>query len=145
MEFPSSSNSWNSYLMRLFPGWPEHQTPFDYSFSLLLVFLLTFTAEFCSRYRIIICQIKNDRRAAALGAAALRALNMFMTYLAIIAIMATDFMFLLVAVGGHVAGNFVVGLYEYHIEQAESTLYNGDYLEYITVSSLIDNARPPEP
>ncbi|KAI3474154.1 hypothetical protein Pfo_028942 [Paulownia fortunei] len=119
---PSFSSFWNSYLMRLFPGWPDHQTLCDYCFSLLLVFLLTFTAEFCSKYPI---SPQNDRRLAALSGAALRALKMFMTYLAIIAIMATDFVFFLVAVGGHAVGSFVAGLYQYHIEQAESTLYNG--------------------
>lgn len=114
---------WNSYLMRLFPGWPEFQTLYNYCFSLLLLFSLTFTAEFCSNY-----PIKSHRRLVVLGGAAtLRALKMFMTYLAIIAIMATDFVSLLVAVGGHAAGNFVAGLYQYHIEEAESALYNGGY------------------
>ncbi|PIN05116.1 hypothetical protein CDL12_22347 [Handroanthus impetiginosus] len=50
---------------------------------------------------------------------------MFMTYLAIIAIIATDFVFFLVAVGGHAAGNLAARLYDYHIEQAESEFCNG--------------------
>ncbi|GFP86280.1 hypothetical protein PHJA_000771800 [Phtheirospermum japonicum] len=126
MGFPSFSSFWNLYLMRLFPGWPDHQTPCDYCFSLLLVFLLTFTAEFCSKYPI---SQQNDGRVAVLGGAALRGLKMFMTYLAIIAIIATDFVFFLAAVAGHAAGNLVAGLYEYHIEQAQSTLYNGGYFK----------------
>ncbi|KAK4419002.1 hypothetical protein Salat_2313000 [Sesamum alatum] len=112
--------------MRLFPGWPDHQTPCTYCFSLLLVFLLTFTAEFCSKYPVISPQ--NDRRLAALsGAAALRGLKMFMIYLAIIAIMATDFVFFLVAVGGHAVGDFVAGVCQYHIEQAEAMFCDGGY------------------
>ncbi|KAL8039288.1 hypothetical protein ABFX02_10G025600 [Erythranthe guttata] len=127
MGFPSFSSFWNSYLMKLLPGWPEYQTLSEYYFSILLVFLLTFTAEFCSNYPI--SRQSDDRRVMALGgAAALRGLKMFMTYLAIIAILATDFVFLLAAVGGHAAGKFAAGLYQYHIEQAESTLYNGGYI-----------------
>lgn len=107
--------------MILFPGWPDHQSLYDYYFSLLLVFLLTFTAEFCSNYPL---SRHNDRRMAVLGGAALRALQMFMTYLAIVAILATDFVFFTAAVGGHAVGNLVAGLYQYHIEVAESTFYD---------------------
>ncbi|KAH6829603.1 hypothetical protein C2S53_012516 [Perilla frutescens var. hirtella] len=116
--------------MRLFPGWPDHQSPCEYCFSLLLVFLLTFTAEFCSNYPI---SRQTDRRQAALGAAALRALQMFMTYLAVIAIMATDFVFFGAAVGGHAAGNLVSGFYQYQIEAAETTLYDCSCGSYFTL------------
>ncbi|KAL1549177.1 copper transporter 4-like [Salvia divinorum] len=121
MESSSFSSFWNWYLMRLLPGWPHYQSPYDYGFSLLLVFLLTFTAEFCSNYPV---SRRSDPRVAALGGAALRALQMFMTYLAIIAIMATDFVFFAAAVAGHAAGNFVASLYQYHIEEVESALYD---------------------
>ncbi|KAL8526806.1 hypothetical protein ACS0TY_015867 [Phlomoides rotata] len=121
MGFFSFSSFWSWYLMRLFPGWPDHQTLSDYCFSLFLVFFLTFTAEFCSKFPI---NPRNDRRVVMLGGAALQGLRMFMTYLAIVAIMATDFVFFLAAVGGHAVGNLVVGLYQYHIEQEESILYN---------------------
>lgn len=59
---------------------------------------------------------------AALGGAALRGLQMFMTYLAIIAIMATDFVFFAAAVGGHAAGSLVAGLYQLKLEEIESEL-----------------------
>ncbi|CAA0830537.1 Copper transporter 2 [Striga hermonthica] len=126
MVLPSPNDFWNSYLTRLFSGWPDHQTTSEHLFSLSLVFFLTFTAEFISNYPTR--ERWDDRRLAALGGAALRGLKMFMTYLAVVAILATDFVFLLAAVGGHAAGSFVAGLYEYHIELAVgSNGYNGGY------------------
>ncbi|GER52123.1 UDP-glycosyltransferase 1 [Striga asiatica] len=83
-------------------------------------------AEFISNYPTR--ERWDDRRLAALGGAALRGLKMFMTYVAVVAIMATDFVFLLAAAGGHAAGSFVAGLYEYHIELAVGSMgYNGGY------------------
>ncbi|KAK4478512.1 hypothetical protein RD792_013989 [Penstemon davidsonii] len=112
--------------MRLLPGWPEHQTFIEYYFSLFIVFLLTCTAEFCSKYPIRPVQ-KDRRLVAVISCSALQALKMFMTYLAIVAVVATDFIFFLVAVAGHAVGNFIAGLYQYHIDEAEATLYNDYY------------------
>ncbi|CAI9761992.1 unnamed protein product [Fraxinus pennsylvanica] len=124
------SNFWNSYIMRLFPGWPDHQTLADYGFSLFLVFLLAFTAEFCSLYPI---QKHIDSKVALLNHAGMRALKMFMSYLAVVAVITTDFVFFLAAVAGHGVGNFVGKMYQYQIEEAMAALQSEDSFEVTKV------------
>ncbi|KAL2485165.1 Uncharacterized protein Adt_29921 [Abeliophyllum distichum] len=132
MNFPGfpPSNFWNTYVMRLFPGWPDHQTLTDYYFSLFLVFLLAFTVEFCSLYPI---QKQIDSKVALLNHAGMRALEMFMSYLAVVAIITTDFVFFLAAVAGHGVGNFVGKLYQYQIEQAMAASHGEDNFEVTKV------------
>ncbi|KAI5682626.1 hypothetical protein M9H77_03854 [Catharanthus roseus] len=115
-ESPYSS-FWMSYMMRFFPGWPNHQNLCDYCFSLFLVFLLAFTAEFCSFYPIMMNQRQNYVK-VLLKDSGLYGLRMFMTYLLIVSVITTDFVFFLVAVAGHIIGNFIAKFnHQFHIEQ----------------------------
>ncbi|EPS70550.1 hypothetical protein M569_04211 [Genlisea aurea] len=114
-EFPLDIG-WYSYLTRFLPGWPWLEPDGDrriwaYIFSLLLVFLLTFVAEFFTKSPIV--APGRSRASAAAAAAAQRGMAMFMFYLAIVVVVATDYLFFLAAVGGHLAGHFVAGIYEY--------------------------------
>lgn len=120
------SNFWNSYIMRLFPGWPDHQNLTDYCFSIFLVFLLAFTAEFCSLYPI---QKQIDSKVALLNHAGMRTLKMFMFYLAVVAVITTDFVFFLAAVAGHGVGNCVGKMYQFQIEQAMAASQSEDSVE----------------
>ncbi|KAL3536458.1 hypothetical protein ACH5RR_004919 [Cinchona calisaya] len=122
LSFPKSSqysSFWASYMMRFFPGWPSHQSLGEYCFSMLLVFLLAFTVEFCSNIDPINIKRRSHRLKikGLLLDAALHGLRMFMAYLLIISVITTDFMFLLAALTGHTAGNFITTLFEHHIEQ----------------------------
>lgn len=124
-ERPNDQSFWIWYMMRFFPGWPNNQSSCDYCFSLFLVFLLAFTAEFCSIYLIMIRQKKNSYLKSLLNNAGLHGLRMFMTYLLIVSIITTDFVYFLVAVAGHTAGNFTTKLYEYHNVQLQLQLQHG--------------------
>ncbi|EPS70551.1 hypothetical protein M569_04212 [Genlisea aurea] len=113
MEAFPSEFGWYSYLTRFLPGWPWLQPEDDrriyaYGFSLLLVFLLAFVAEFFTKPPIVAAG-----RGRASVAAAQRGMAMFMFYMAIVVVVATDYFFFLSAVAGHLAGHFAAGILEY--------------------------------
>nr|GMD43405.1 copper transporter 6-like [Ipomoea batatas] len=91
-----SLNYWLSYAMRFLPGWPEFEAPGSYWLSLSLLFLLAFSAEFCS----LMSSIKKQEMGlkSLLYDAGVHALRVFMAYLVIISIITTDFSFFLAAI-----------------------------------------------
>lgn len=117
-SYPGSSSlsHWMSYLMRFFPGWPEFEAPGSYCLSISLLFLLAFAAEFCS---LMMSSIKKQEMGlkSLLYDAGLHALRVFMAYLIIISIIATDFSFFLAAVFGHAAGHLASELYQCYLDQ----------------------------
>nr|GMD40136.1 copper transporter 1-like [Ipomoea batatas] len=110
-----SLNYWLSYAMRFFPGWPEFEAPGSYWLSLCLLFLLAFSAEFCS----LMSSIKKQEMGlkSLLYDAGVHALRVFMAYLVIISIITTDFSFFLAAIFGHGAGHLASQLYQWHMDQ----------------------------
>ncbi|XP_019186498.1 PREDICTED: copper transporter 4-like [Ipomoea nil] len=109
--------------MRFFPGWPEFEAPGSYWLSLCLLFLLAFSAEFCS----LMSRIKKQEMGlkSLLYDAGVHALRVFMAYLVIISIITTDFSFFLAAVFGHGAGHLASELYQCHMDQEMNTRLPG--------------------
>ncbi|GAA0148913.1 hypothetical protein LIER_08224 [Lithospermum erythrorhizon] len=111
------SSYWASYLMTFFQGWPMIQEFSSYCFSICLVFFLGFAVEICS-----VLRTKQPPRGvfrAYIWDSLIHGTRMCLGYLIIVAIVSTDYSFLVAAALGHAIGNFMVNVYQYYSNKTE--------------------------